>query len=198
MRHSADPSTGKDPYDELSGFLRRWPKSIIVADQGGDLIGIRKLQATYPGRVFLVWYRRDSKTVELAKWGVDGEYGKVIVDRNRMIQWFIDEMVDRRVTFNGNESEWQDYIVHWLNIYRSWEENNLGVNEFKWERTGPDHYVHATIYARVGLLKYGTTAATIVGDSVWEGVKKGTLNQPKGASIIQGFSASDFREPLDI
>lgn len=197
----SDPSTGKDPYDELSGFLRRWPKSIICGDQGGDLIGIRKLQAQFPGRVFLVWYRRDTKGVELVKWGVDEEYGKVVVDRNRMIQWFIDEMTDKRVTFNGNESEWQDYIVHWLNIYRSWEENALGVNEFKWERTGPDHYVHATIYARVGLLKYGTTAATIVGDNVWQGVKlagNASGAVPTTRVIPQGFTSNDFREPLDI
>ena len=48
----SDPTTGKDPYTELEGLLKRWPKSIIVSDQGGDLIGIRKLQASYPGRVF--------------------------------------------------------------------------------------------------------------------------------------------------
>ena len=62
------PDVG-DPYQELEALLRRWPKSIIIADQGGDLIGIRKLQAKYPGRVFLVWYRRDKKGKEIIKWG---------------------------------------------------------------------------------------------------------------------------------
>lgn len=159
----ADPTTGKDPYVELESYLKRWPKSIIVADQGGDLIGIRKLQAAYPGRVFLVWYRRDKAGVELIKWGENEEYGKVTADRNRLIQLFIDEMTDKRVTYNGNESEWQEYISHFLNVYRVWETNALGVSEFRWERTGPDHYLHAAIYARIGLSKFSESLATIVG-----------------------------------
>lgn len=166
----SDPSTGKDPYDDLEALLKRFPSSILISDQGGDLIGIRKLQAKYPGRVFLVWYRRDAKNQEIITWGKDSEYGKVVADRNRLIQLFIDEMLDKRVTFNGTESEWQLYISHWMNIYRSWEENALGVKEFKWERTGPDHWVHATCYARIGLEKYLTTKAQIVGSSPFEGI----------------------------
>ncbi len=161
----SDPATGKDPYLELEGLLHRFPGSIIIADQGGDLIGIRKLQAKYPGRVFLVWYRSDRKTQELIKWGEGTEYGKVEADRNRLIQLFIDEMLDKRVAFNGSESEWQEYITHWMNIYRTWEENALGVKEFKWERQGADHWVHATIYARIGLEKYSETQAKVVEDT---------------------------------
>lgn len=171
----SDPSTGKDPYDDLEGLLRRFPGSIIVSDQGGDLIGIRKLQAKYPGRVFLVWYRADRKTTEIIQWGKDKEYGKVVADRNRLIQLFIDEMLEKRVTFNGTESEWQDYITHWMNIYRTWEENNLGVREFKWERQGPDHWVHATVYARIGLDKYSETKATIVNTDMYAGIPQGRI-----------------------
>lgn len=164
----SDPSTGKDPYDDLEALLLRFPSSILISDQGGDLIGIRKLQAKYPGRVFLVWYRRDGKNVGIIQWGKDMEYGKVVADRNKLIQLFIDEMLDKRVTFNGTEAEWQDYIVHWLNIYRSWEENTLGVREFKWERTGADHWVHATVYARIGMDKYAESQATVVGGGVFD------------------------------
>lgn len=159
----SNPSTGVDPYQELEALLKRFPSSILVSDQGGDLSGIRILQSKYPGRVFLVWYQRDKKNVQLLKWGEGNEYGKVIADRNRVIQLFIDEMLDKRITFNGSESDWQDYIVHWLNIYRTWEENTLGVREFKWERQGPDHWVHASIYARIGLDKFRDSKAKIVG-----------------------------------
>lgn len=159
----SDPSTGKDPYLELEALLRQFPSSIMVADQGGDLIGIRNLQAKYPGRVFLVWYRRDAKNQEIINWGKEHEYGKVIADRNRLIQLFIDEMLSKRVTFNGTEADWHDYIVHWMNIYRTWEENALGVKEFRWERQGPDHWVHATMYARIGLDRYQESKAKIVG-----------------------------------
>lgn len=169
------PSATKDPYRELEALLVRWPKSIVIADQGGDLIGIRALQAKYPGRVFLVWYRRDKKGVEIIKWGKDEEYGKVEADRNRLIQLFIDEMQDKRVTFNGTEAEWQEYISHWMNIYRIWEENAMGIREFKWERNGADHYVHCTMYCRIGLSRFSETMAKIIGTNVWAGVPKGRI-----------------------
>lgn len=199
----ADPSTGKDPYDELEDLLIRWPKSIIVADQGGDLIGIRKLQAKYPGRVFLVWYRRDTKGVEIIKWGEGEEYGKVIADRNRLLQLFIDEMVDKRVTFNGTEAEWTEYISHWLNIYRVWEENALGVREFRWERTGPDHFAHASVYARIGLSKYSETMAKIVGADTFSEVPMGQVVSeagvaPRGAKIVDMYSPEDFGDDRQV
>ena len=171
-----DPKTGNDPYLELEKLLIRWPKSMVVADQGGDLIGIRKLQAKYPGRVFLCWYRKDRKSQEMITWGTGDKYGEVVADRNAIIQLFIDEMRERRVTFNGTESEWQEYIAHWLNIYRSWEENALGVKEFKWERTGPDHYAHATVYARIGLSKFAESMAKITDNGPALGIPTATFN----------------------
>ncbi len=76
--------------------------------------------------------------------------------------------------------------MHWLNIYRSWEENALGVKEFKWERTGPDHWVHASIYARIGLKKFARTMATIVGDDVMSGMRGGQIIRDEGVSL--GYS----------
>lgn len=170
-----DPASGIDPYLELEGFLKRWPNSILVADQGGDLIGIRRLQAQYPGRVFLVWYRADRKTQQLIKWGEKAEFGTVTADRNRLIQLFIDEMTDKRVTFNGSPNEWHDYVVHWLNIYRTWEENSIGVREFKWERQGADHWVHASIYARIGLDRFAQQKATVVGGDLFGDIPTGRI-----------------------
>lgn len=193
----SDPATGKDPYKELEGLLARWPKSVIVSDQGGDLIGIRHLQSKYPGRVFLVWYQRDSKNVGLVRWGEGDEYGKVLADRNRLIQLFIDEMNDKRVTFQGTEAEWQEYITHWLNIYRTWEENSLGVPEFKWERTGPDHYCHATIYCRIGLSRYSDTMARVVSNDQY-GFGRAAFNNivdaPEVESVVAHYSPNDFPE----
>lgn len=170
----SDPSTGKDPYMELAELLRKFPSAVLVSDQGGDLIGIRKLQAQFPGRVFLAWYRSDLKNLELSKWGDGEEYGKVLIDRNRAIQWFIDEMTEKRVTFNGSESDWHDYITHWLNIYRTWEKDESGAIDktkgFKWERNGPDHWCHASIYARIGLDKYAEQFAKVVGQDPFEGI----------------------------
>ncbi len=192
----SDPLTGKDPYKELEGLLNRWPKSIIIADQGGDLIGIRSLQAKYPGRVFLVWYRKDKKDIDLIKWGEDSEYGKVTADRNRLIQLFIEEMQDKRITFNGSESEWQEYIVHWLNIYRVWEENALGVKEFRWERQGPDHWMHCSIYCRIGLSRFTQTMAKVVGANPFEGIPRGRIVTPQGETTFLSPEAFEHKVNL--
>jgi hypothetical protein len=186
----SDPLTGKDPYLELEAFLKRWPKSIVVADQGGDLIGIRALKAKYPGRVFLVWFRRDKKGMGMIDWGADDEYGKVTADRNRLIQLFIDEMLDKRVVYNGTESEWQEYIAHWMNIYRVWvpmpgEDETTGRKEFRWERSGPDHYVFAAIYCRIGLDRFQNTMAKIFGErNVMEGIPKGQIVDDGGVQLL--------------
>lgn len=170
----SDPATGKDPYLELEGLLNRFPASILISDQGGDLIGIRKLQAKYPGRVFLTWYRGNRKMQEIIQWGEGSEYGKVLADRDRLIQMFIDEMLDKRVAFNGTESDWQEYINHWMNIYRVWETDDAGMIDktkgFTWTRQGPDHWVHATMYARIGLDKFSDSQAKVIDDDMYMGI----------------------------
>ena len=159
------PSADHDPYTELENLLIRYPKSVMVADQGGDLIGIRRLQAKYPGRVFLCFYRKDRKSKELIRWGEKQEYGQVVVDRNRMIQLTIDQMRDGgRITFNGSKEDWKPMVEHFGNIYRVTEETPYG-NEYQWERTGPDHYVHVLVYCLVGLSKFRDEVEIIQADN---------------------------------
>lgn len=180
----SDPTTGKDPYQELESFLIRYPNAIMVSDQGGDLIGIRNLQARYPGRVFLAYYRKDRKTKDLIKWGEGDQFGTVVVDRNRMIQLLVEQMRDTgRFILNGTREEWAEYASHYANIYREIktsksnpgkdDSSNYGV-ELIWKRMGPDHYVHATVYALVGFDRYKEDQAKIIEpNSMYDGVLPG-------------------------
>lgn len=210
-----------DPYDRLRGFLRRWPKSKLVSDQGGDLIGIRKLQAEFPGRVFLCYYRRDKKTTEIINWGTKENYGTVVVDRNKMIQLFVEHLRDPGIiTLNGTVEEWKPWAEHFDNIYRERvvlktgadsefnqsqpgkDDRTLYGNEYVWKRKGPDHYMHTGLYALVGLDKYGVSMATIVGADSLGTIPMGhvvnTMMMPdpagiKPAASVGGFRADDFR-----
>lgn len=142
--------------ETLEYFLVKFPNSIMVIDQGGDIIGPRKLRAKYPGRVYLCHYAKDRKTMQLVRWGEKDESGNVNVDRNRMMQLTIDEVKERRWRlFNGTKSAWHDYWLHWSHIYRVWEEDTLGVPRYTWLRDGRDDWVHATIYWRVGIDRFG-------------------------------------------
>lgn len=166
--HSDTPKKNYDPYDELDNLLGKvYPNSIMVADQGGDLIGIRKLQAKYPGRVFLCWFVKETRNRQLIRWGENEEYGKVLVDRERTIQLAVDEIKERRLVFNGTLADWQPYFDHWLNIYRVkevvGEEGDPQYNwRWVWKRKGPDHWALSTIYALVGMDKYSESLAQIV------------------------------------
>lgn len=169
------PSAQYDPYDTLEGLLLRFPNSILVSDQGGDLVGIRRLQAKYPGRVFLCYYRRDRKGKEMIKWGENQDFGVVVVDRNRMIQMIVEQVRDLgRIRFNGSKEDWQEVADHFGNIYRTVKETPFGA-EYTWERNGPDHYVHALLYALVGLDKFGKAEATIINMDSFDGLPVGRI-----------------------
>lgn len=161
-----------DPYDELEKFLKRWPSSFIVADQGGDLIGIRKLQAKYPGRVFLCTYIRDTGNEKMIKWGEKENFGTVKVERNRMIQMTVEQMRDvGRIRLNGSKEDWTEYATHFENLYRELvmmpespnrDQATLYKNQYVWKHVGPDHWVHSTVYFMTGLDKYATQYGMVV------------------------------------
>lgn len=168
------PSADYDPYDELEKLLKRFPTSILVADQGGDLIGIRKLQAKYIGRVFLCFYRDDRKTENMITWGnTPDTLGTVTVDRNRMISMIVEHFKEvGRITLNGSQEDFQEFASHFENIYRELivgndtPGKNLGTlyaAKYVWKRNGPDHFVHALLYALVGLDRFKEDRAEIVG-----------------------------------
>lgn len=162
----------KDPYDRIEEHLKRFHRSIAVFDQGGDLIGVRKLQAKYPGRVFLCFYRKDRKSVEPITWGTNEEYGKVIVDRNRLITLLVEQLRDTgRIVLNGTPEEWATFASHFGNIYREQvkvketkdkDNKELYGPEYVWKRNGHDHGVHALVYAYVGLQRYGGEMAKVI------------------------------------
>lgn len=166
---------GYDPYDEIDRRLAEDPRAVLIADQGGDLIGVRKLQAKYSGRVFLCWSNKESKSTNFIKWGEGEDFGKVSIDRNRSIQLFVDEINERRPVFNGSIEDWKPFFNHCLNIYRVKEimgEANDPQYGWKWvwKRKGPDHWFMSSMYARIGLDKYATSKVQIVGGDAFMGL----------------------------
>lgn len=197
-------SATKTPYDVLRSHLKRFPRSIAVLDQGGELMNTRQLQAEFPGRVFLCYYNKDRKSVDIARWGENDEYWKVSVDRNRMMTLVVEQLRDTgRIRLNGTKDEWADFASQFGNIYREKvttndtkgkDDRGLYGNEYVWKRNGPDHYVHALLYAIVGLQRYGGELAKVVGDGVFDGIPKGKIVQADGiASFIEAgqFKNSD-------
>lgn len=195
--HATEITASKTPYDRIRELLRRWPQSIAMFDQGGDLIGVRQLQTEFPGRVFLVFYVKDRKSIEPIKWGTDQEYWKVHVDRNRMMTLMVEQFRDiGRIALNGTKEEWKEYADMFGNIYREKIETKeqkgkddraLYGNEYVWKRNGHDHYCHATLYALVGMQRYGGDKAHVVTDQEHFPVGRIVDNQ-----IVTTFAPTDF------
>ncbi len=197
---SSGLTASKSPFDVIRGHMRRFPKSIAVIDQGGELMQTRQLQAEFPGRVFLCFYRKDRKSLDLVQWGKDEEYWKVVVDRNRMMTLMVEQLRDiGRIRLNGTKEEWKEFAEHFNNIYREQiatketrEKDNreLYGNEYVWKRNGPDHYCHALLYALVGLQRYSGEMATVAGDSFMSQLPKGQIVNAEKV----GYSIGDFNK----
>lgn len=186
-------TASKDPYDAIRSLLRKWPKSRAVFDQGGDLIGVRKLQQEYPGRVFLCFYRKDRKTTDYIVWGDGEKWNEVYVDRNHMITLMVEQLRDTgRIRLNGVKDEWTEFAEHFGNLYREKvttntkperDDKTLYGEEYVWKRNGADHFAHALLYAMVGLSKYGQELATISGNKPFEGIPRGLMVDEKGVIL---------------
>ena len=194
--HQTEITASHNPYDAIKALLKRFPRSIAVFDQGGDLIGVRQLQAEYPGRIFLCFYRKDRKSIDMIQWGDNQEYGKVVVDRNRMMTLVVEQLRDTgRLTINGTHEEWKEFASHFGYMYReklstkeTREKDNkeLYGAEYVWKRNGPDHFAHALLYAMVGMQRYGGEMAKIIGESPLQGIQKGIQGvQDTVATFIQ-------------
>lgn len=143
-----------DGWEEIHALMKRFPKSIAVCDQGGDLWGPRELRETFKGRVYLCWFRADRKTMRLVEWGKDKNQGAVIADRNRVIQQVIDELRTQRLPIYGNKEDWLECWQHFANMYKEIETDDQGQEKFVWKRQGPDHLALCVTYYRIGMTKF--------------------------------------------
>lgn len=181
-----------DPWIDIYKFMDRWPKMIAIVDQGGDLIGSRKFQNKYKGRVFLCSYREDTKGTGMIKWGSHEERGGVIADRNRTISLVVEEFTDRRIPCQGDfetggTMDWYDYWVQWNNLTKVKElDSKTGsVKRRIWVRSGADHFAHATVYWRIGIKRFGGKGFVISADKPVIQANKGVQLNPDLTMIAE-------------
>lgn len=177
-----------NPWDTIRKLLDRFPRSIAIIDQGGDLIGPRILQEEYKGRVFLCWFTKEKRSQQIIKWAENDEEGKVEADRNRLVQMVVDELKDQRSPLCGNKEDFKDFFEHSLNIYRVKEIQGDDENDpqygwrYVWKRKGPDHKFLAHCYARIGLDRFSQDLAQIIHPN------KVMADIPKGQIIHGGMA----------
>ncbi len=155
-KHGVYYADKREDYRTVEMALSRWKNAIAVIDQGGDIIGPRKLREKYKNRVFLCFFREDQKNDEIVRWKDDD--GTVIVDRNKMIQTVVDELTEQRIPIFGKESEWWDVWTEWSGMYRTTEvkENAPGTIKTIWHKpaSGRCDYPFSFVYYRVGVDRF--------------------------------------------
>lgn len=150
-------------YTELNALMDRWKNLVFIVDAGGDLIGSRAFAAKWPGRVFLCYLTGDRKKNELAIWGSGDEHAAVTVDRNRAIQLCVDEFRMKRIRVHGTQDDWFEYWLDWNNLSKM-KILDPDTNEprgYKWIRHGRDHRALATVFWRVGMMRFAGMGAII-------------------------------------
>jgi len=205
--HETEITATKDPYDKIAHFLRTFEKSVAVFDQGGDLIGVRKLQAKFPGRVFLCFYRKDRKSDSYVDWGEGDEFGTVRVDRNRQMTIMVEQMRDiGRYRLCGDREDWIEFASHFGYLYREQIETDskpgksdrglLGV-EYEWKRNGPDHFCHALLYSDVGMQRFSGQKAKIFGTrNAMMGIPKAEMVSADGTVRAMDVPSADMAQTV--
>ena len=145
-------------WSEIEQMMRKYdPVTVIDANQ--DFYPRRILMPKYPGKVFCSFYRQNFKRKELFEWGKDTQRGYVYTDRSQAISAVVNDFTDGKILFTTNgrlpqsflNSELALYVKHWENIYRIIKEDSFGIPHTSWEKSGEDHFVHATVYYKMAL-----------------------------------------------
>ena len=144
--------------------IRNKYDAIAVMDALPDLTVPRQLREKYPHKVYLCYYHRDKDRAIEVKWGKDKDWGYVWADRNRTLQTVIDYLSGRKIEFNMDGRDLDEYISHWKNMYKLVVEDSIGVPKFIWESNGADHMVHATNYYLIGLKRFSEQHGAVLKD----------------------------------
>lgn len=154
-----------DNYEDLQKVCDKYGDWVMVADAGGDIIGMRQFQENNRGKVFLCSFRQDKQSQNLIKWGESDEFGRVACDRNRMIQLVVDLMNDKRIPLYGTLEKWWSFWLHCSHIFRTVEEDRLGNLVYIWQRSGRDDWFLATVYYCVARDRFSEKESTFEGKS---------------------------------
>jgi len=166
----------QSPYKEIDALMTRFKTCFVVADQVGDILELKELQAKYRGRVYISYLTTDKDSQQIIKWGKDEKSMEVHIGRNQAIQMIVDEVKGKRFTIHGSTEDWKEFSDEWTSIFRVWDvQEGTGTKSFSWESNAPQHFVKSTIYFRVGLDRHAEAAAVIIGGSVLDQIQTGRI-----------------------
>lgn len=176
-------------WDEIEFLMKKY-EATAVFDALGDLTKPRKLRDKYRGRVWLSYFKRDKDSPEAIKW--DSSSMAVYAERSKIIQRVIDDFVDGNMKIYIKPEELTTYIEHWETLYQIKEVDKLGIERKKWETSGNNHLLFATVYFYLALLKSGN--AKVID---WQRKKVSKAHNPQSPSPKKIAEQSAMKEKTD-
>lgn len=141
---------------ELVRFLSKYKKQIkkIVCDAGPDITRFYSLRdecraAGLTHEVYACYYATPPAKTE-TQW--NEKEGNVTVGRSEAIEKVIDEIHDCKLILPGRDMSLErvdTLIDHFTNIAAEKAETKSGNQFIMYVNTGPDHFLHAKVYADV-------------------------------------------------
>jgi hypothetical protein len=115
----------------------------------------KRLVDKYKNKVFVNYYRQDTKDLGIIRWAEHTNKGVVHTDRTKIFDAVAQEITEGTILFRQSPQALEEYIYHWSNLYRTVETTPAGLPKGIWvtKEGKPDHLAHATIYFRVALTK---------------------------------------------
>lgn len=142
----------------------------------------RKLVAKYPGRFFTCTFNDAQRDLKVIKWGKKDRRGTVLVDRTKMIDLLVAELIQKEVSFNLTLTDLEQYIYDWCQLYRIIETSPKGIQRAVWKtiENKRDHFAFATLYWRVALEKVFAQGGVVRAPQKRHSIKRGLVVSPEG------------------
>ena len=130
-----------ESWEEIERLLLMY-NAVMVIDANPYPNIPKQLVEKYKGRVFINYYKRDSKNLGIVLWREGKEYGVVTADRTKVFDLVANEIAESRLLFRQTPHQLEGYISHWANIYRTVDTDARGLERGVWvtQEGRPDHY----------------------------------------------------------
>lgn len=143
-----------ESWDDIERLILTY-NAVCVIDANPYPTIPKRLVDKYRGRVFINYYRQDTKDLGVIRWGENANKGVVYADRTKIFDAVAQEITETTLLFRQSPHKLEEYIQHWGNIYRTIEVDSKGIPKGIWvtKEGKPDHWAHATIYMRIAMTK---------------------------------------------
>lgn len=154
-----------ESWDEIEDLRNRYSAYMVIDAMPYPNVP-QRLVKKYPGKVFMHYFKKDSKSREVIQWGEGDKRGVVQSDRTKIIDAVVADLRSQDIWYNLTTTDLEEYIYHWGQLYRTVADRAGGIIEPVWETIEgrADHYAFATVYWYLALQRTLTHSGVIVPD----------------------------------